>query len=759
MKLTKAERERQREERRLHQDCEHVWSPDNLYCLKCRMPARALPTPKTVTPVAKTSITLAPVPVVEWHGMYDDSWRGMITPESFAHPAKAGRRLLSQIFNHLATLGVKPGAIICDPFGGIGTTAIMGAWKGYHVVCCELEPKFVALANDNLALHREKWEAMHRPIPVIVQGDSRQLRQHVKEPLAAIVSSPPYADAINSPEHGIDQTKTYDGKEHGGQLKYPNAYADRTEGQLGAMKSGDVDAVVSSPPYSDQATHSGSDTPTRSGVDEQGNPRGGKTVYQYGETEGQIGHMIDKGVDAIVSSPPYEEIATGAGGLNTKPAKDGQQGGRSADSPSQDTDQKYGDTEGQLAKMEKGQVEAIVSSPPYADQPLNPGETSRPEVKIARLIAEGKLEEAEAVRRNCSGDASNLRQHDYGSSDDQLGAMHAGDVDAIISSPPYAHGLGSHVDSEGPNGRPEQWKGASQPKNQYGESEGQLGRLKEDEVDAIISSPPYAETLLNDDQRQAGKGEPLRWGTNEEYGTSPGQLGVLKEKSGVDAVVSSPPYVAPPGHDTGHPRLDATEDARRETEGSARRSGYGHEAGNIADLRDDSVDAVVTSPPYGSGDSASAQSITTRTDKSAMWIKANLTGSACTEGYGTSEGQMAEMTMKHEADTFWTAARDIVRESYELLRPGGYAVWIVKAFVRDKTIVDFPGDWRKLCEYVGFETVTEVRAMLVKQQEYVNLLGHDTVEKTERKSFFRRLAESKGSPKIDHETVWIMRKR
>lgn len=32
------------------------------------------------------------------------------------------------------------------------------------------------------------------------------------------------------------------------------------------------------------------------------------------------------------------------------------------------------------------------------------------------------------------------------------------------------------------------------------------------------------------------------------------------------------------------------------------------------------------------------------------------------------------------------------------------------------------------------------------------------VQRTERKSFFRRLAEKKGSPRIDHETVLVMRK-
>jgi hypothetical protein len=181
-------------------------------------------------------------------------------------------------------------------------------------------------------------------------------------------------------------------------------------------------------------------------------------------------------------------------------------------------------------------------------------------------------------------------------------------------------------------------------------------------------------------------------------------------------------------------------------------------SGQLGSMESDGVDAVISSPPFGSGDSASAQSITTRTDKSAQWVKANV-GSAGTQGYGTSQGQLAQMST--EANTFWEAARDIVRECHAVLKPGGYAVWIVKAFVRDKQIVDFPGDWRKLCEYCGFETVTEVHAMLVKEQAHANLFSEDKIiERREKKSFFRRLHEKKHpGTEINHEVVWIMRKR
>jgi tRNA G10 N-methylase Trm11 len=310
-----------------------------------------------------------------WHGCYDASWKGLISPASFGHPAKMSRALIVRIFDRLFEMGaLTRGDLICDPFGGIGTTGIESAARGLRCVCCELEPRFVELARQNFDGYRSQCEGMLWPVPVMVQGDSRRLREHIGPVLAA----------------------------------------------------------------------------------------------------------------GIVSSPPYVGITTVAGGLNTLPAADGQQGGRSAVSPSQDTDPRYGGSAGQLSRFPEGSVSAVVSSPPFA-----------------------------------------------------------------------------------------------------------------------------------------------------------------------------------------------------------------------------------------SGDSASAQSITTRSDKSAAWIKQN-TGSACTQGYGVSEGQLGLMPM---TDTFWGAAKAIVSECHAILKPGAYAVWVVKSYVKDKAIVDFPSDWRKLCEAVGFETVLEVRAMLVEETQSETLFG------------------------------------
>ncbi len=130
-------------------------------------------------------------------------------------------------------------------------------------------------------------------------------------------------------------------------------------------------------------------------------------------------------------------------------------------------------------------------------------------------------------------------------------------------------------------------------------------------------------------------------------------------------------------------------------------------------------------------------------------------GSGRVNGYGAADGQLGAVT----GETFWHAARDIVSECYAILRPGGVSAWVVKDFVRNKARVPFCDDWCKLLEACGFVVTHRAHAMLVKETSHPDLFGGaDHVERTERKSFFRRLAEKKGSPKIDFEEVVFARK-
>ncbi len=185
------------------------------------------------------------------------SWQGLITPESFAHPAKMARGQLFRLIRWLFETGrVKKGDTLIDPFGGVSTTAIAGASAGLKVVTCELEPKFHALALENMEIHRRVWEAAGDPQPTCLLGDSRKLAEVVGPVLAqCCVSSPPYADCpIASGGSNIDKNAWGKGVNLVG-AKVPGYSS--SPGNLGNLPPGD--ALVSSPPYENTLDDPGRD--------------------------------------------------------------------------------------------------------------------------------------------------------------------------------------------------------------------------------------------------------------------------------------------------------------------------------------------------------------------------------------------------------------------------------------------------------------------------------------------------------------------
>lgn len=555
-----------------------------------------------------------------WHNCYDDSWDAFIVPEAFAHPAKFARGLITRILVEMRNAGmVQKGDSIVDPFGGIGTGGIVAASMGYQWYGCELESKFHGLGQQNFAMHAETWRQFGDPLPVLVNGDSRNLRANLAGALA--------------------------------------------------------DAVMSSPPY----------TP---------------------------------------------EVA------------------------------------------------------------LNPGDKSRPEAKIARLRAEGKLREAEVVRQHGSGQASNLRQQDYGATPGQLGAMKPGSVDSVVSSPPYA-AVAVAKSSEGVDKR-KQWETyrsqgggmgyeafvAQQAKHSgdYGSSDGQLSKMTAGDVDAVIGSPPFSgsdqpcasQTRAIKDYHAFTRGD----GTKRDAthtGETPGQLSALPTGQ-VDAVLSSPPYAeCLQGDNTARESAEESR-AKRKTEGgslgqSCRHQGYGG-PGNLGNLPAGAVDAIATSPPHmsntcrGAADPIFAHKFNgdqRYSDESPRDPAKTVGGDRNSEAKrierenrAANVANLGEIVVDSGAtglqhtETFWAAAKLIVEECHAILKPGGYSAWVCKDFIRNKQRVPFCDDWCKLLEACGFTVVKRVRAMLVKEQRHPDLFGGDEhVERTERKSFFRRLYEKK----------------
>jgi len=342
-------------------------------------------------------------------------------------------------------------------------------------------------------------------------------------------------------------------------------------------------------------------------------------------------------------------------------------------------------------------------------------------------------------------------------------AAHLAGARLAVSSPPYSsntvHGRSGPFDvalfdrAPGPNGQIFTCA-------DYGSAAGQLGAMSEGDLSLAISSPPYAGSVNQSDQandagarieRKAAAGVDVSKPVNvggpnsilrqpQAYGNEPGQLGAMREGNhGATLAVSSPPF-AQQQTGGGLAKPDAV------YIGDGHRFGANHGYQNQGTTPGNLATLACSSPPF--------ESVQGFHDKafSDQWGPKQI---RTTEpaGYGEHPGNIGN----DQGETFWTAARTIVEQTYQVLKPGGHATWVVKAFVRNKQRVDFPAQWRQLCEAVGFVTLHEHRAWLVEERgTQIDLFGNHHTKTVERKSFFRRLAESKGSPRIDWETVYCM---
>lgn len=279
----------------------------------------------------------------------------------------------------------------------------------------------------------------------------------------------------------------------------------------------------------------------------------------------------------------------------------------------------------------------------------------------------------------------------------------------VVSSPPYVSG-GHHPDQTGAYNTNGMGQGQTKDTAGYGKEDGQLGRMQPGDFHAAITSPPFRHS-------EGGTPEPKPGGS-------------------IDKALYA-----------------------RHAAGNSAAEGYGNTDGNLANLEEGDFQATVSSPPYIDTD-VNYRKNGLLEDGKKKYDRPYMEGQE--DSYGKTEGQLSsmpagEIVSEDSGETFWSAARLIVEQVYLALEPGGHAAWVVKDYVKNKERVPFSDQWRQLCESVGFVTLHEHHAMLVHHKGSQHTLDGDLHEiKTESKSFFRRLAEKKGSPRIDFETVYCM---
>lgn len=563
-----------------------------------------------------------------------------------------------------------------------------------------------------------------------------------------VIASPPFVDALgNKPSEGL---LAGSGGRMGASQKNDDYYGE-SDGQLGSMPPGDVNAIIASPPFGShdsagpESLHTRTDESAKAMLGAQGWNGGGQV------SEDNLATLPEDDFDAVISSPPFGEAQSG-GGLYKNPTekmgKMSRGGGYGVE--------EHGMESGQLGNMPTDDYAAVISSPPFIQTSGGTNVTS----------PEGPLADASLISRHSAGNAA---MHGYGESEGNIQAMPEGDYNAVVGSPPYDPGQHSGSDTPSRSGlNADGMPRGGETRYQYGEAAGQMQAMKEGDIDAIIASPPFigvegsnsankyadpektAEEMARKYEdgtfkgHKASKEAILKSLTRENewnYGSTPGQLANAPEGR-FESVVSSPPF-------TGVIGLDGGASKRPEDYGHIGDFGkeYGNTPGQLADSPSGDFESVVSSPPYEGSNDHERPLDSTRDKNNRHSI--SLPYGETKENIGNDSG-----------DTFWSAALTIVTECYKLLAPGSVAVWICKDYVRAKKRVPFSDQWRMLCEKVGFTTLTEVHAWVVEDNgtQLGMLDTEDKHHKTERKSFFRRLAEKKGSPRIDWECVWIMRK-
>jgi len=264
------------------------------------------------------------------------------TAESFAHPAKMSLPLQLWLIEKYT----KPGDTILDPMAGIGTI-LVGATLGRNIICVELEEKFCWMMFKNAEKIMQRGPQMGYKMGRvdIIQGDARNLEGLLVD---KIISSPPYADIERrdrSKEDWWDEER--EKKLSGGSAKIAKGYQ--------------VDKIITSPPYTNRMDGG---TELQKGF----KPYSGKaTGWFTTRPQNNIGNLPYGQIDKIITSPPYAEAQSG-GGI----AQKGYQGskhsptdlvGKRSYMPEQ-----TGQSEGQISNFPYGNIDAVITSPPYEAQ-------------------------------------------------------------------------------------------------------------------------------------------------------------------------------------------------------------------------------------------------------------------------------------------------------------------------------------------------------------------------------------------------------
>jgi len=240
-------------------------------------------------------------------------------------------------------------------------------------------------------------------------------------------------------------------------------------------------------------------------------------------------------VDAIIFSPPFADQQSphrGGGNIGfVRPSKDGKIG----------TDEKdkcwfLSENKSNIGNLPHGNVDAVIFSPPFEQTYFYYGKKPH---WFWEKLAQTTGRKAWLNPNSKTRQTINAKEKEL--SINNISNLPHGNVDVIVTSPPYSecehhkeHGL-KDLSGEGFKGR-KSWRNRERVKV----SKQNVGSLKHGEIDTIIFSPPYKTEMRGAGLNKNDKGLELgcKW---DGYSGNPENID-NKPYGEVDVIVTSPPY-------------------------------------------------------------------------------------------------------------------------------------------------------------------------------------------------------------------------
>lgn len=586
--------------------------------------------------------------------------------EAVSHPAKMNTRLVEFLVEEFT----EEGHTILDPMGGTGSTGVIAALHGRNSILVDIEEKFVEWMKEAKKIVDGIQTLTKKGKITILKGDARQLSK-ILNGVDSIVTSPPYSEGIG---HDSGDNASEEFKER---LEMQRRYTRQmtSEGNIAKLKHGSIDTVITSPPYAD--TKKGGEADEEKMVerwDKVAEDKGWNTWGKTWKTEGR--------------KRALKSLGSG-----------------------------YSKSEENIGNLPVGNIDTVITSPPYADgfrhNPQNAEKRIKKLIEVEKqAVKKGQkwaVSSEEVIRRRYA-------QQDlgYGRSKENIGNLPHGnltheEISAIITSPPYSESVNAPND---PERRAERMRKAGlDPKTivggkarcgqidwKYGDGKDNIGNLSHGEISAIITSPPYEESLSEKRHATPNTGRTEKLYKEKSLGSYPhseNQIGALKSSDKeyqdlVDSIITSPPFA--------NTFSDWDKKSRSSKEGqtpyySDERFKKKQNIGNIPYYSDDLNSKRSPKPPKGK-------------------------------------------------ETYLEAMLKVYSEMFKVLKEGGRAIIVVKPFIRNKQVIDLPYHTWLLMSRCGF-ILEKLYKLRLKQQSFWRVLYH------------RKYPEI---PQLKHEYILVCKK-